>query len=68
MAVVTVLPPFGGVGVDIVPDAEIVGLAADDMVVVALLPQDIPSSFRSRAFELVDNLRERRGGLWPPAF
>ena len=34
MAVVTVLPPLGGVGVDIVPDVEIVRLAADDMVVI----------------------------------
>ena len=36
--IVAVLPPFGRVGVDIAPNAEIVRLAADDVVVIRGLP------------------------------
>lgn len=50
LAVVTVFPPFGGVGVDIVPDAEIVRLAADDVVVVGRLPKIEPRKLISKSF------------------
>ena len=50
LAVVTVLPPLGGVGVDVVPDAEIVRLAADDVVVVAALPDSFPTSYCNGPF------------------
>ena len=50
LAVVTVFPPFGGVCVDIVPDAEIVRLAADDVVVVGRLPKIEPRKLISKSF------------------
>ena len=50
LAVVTVLPPLGGVGVDVVPDAEIVRLTADDVVVVAALPDSFPTSYCNGPF------------------
>ena len=42
--IVAILPPFGGVGVNIAPNAEIVRLAADDVVVVAALPDSFSTS------------------------
>ena len=50
LAVVTVLPPLGGVGVDVVPDAEIVRLTADDVVVVGRLPKIEPRKLISKSF------------------
>ena len=42
--VIAVLPPFGGVGIHVVPNAEIVRVGADDVVVVTPLPNIFSAS------------------------
>ena len=49
--IVAILPPFGGVGVNIAPNAEIVRLIADDAVVIAALPDFFSGGFADRVLK-----------------
>ena len=40
--VVSVLPPLGGILFDILPNPQIIFLVANDMVIIAALPQPLP--------------------------
>jgi hypothetical protein len=41
LVVIAILLPFLGVGVNVFPDSEIVGLIADDVVVIPTLPNGL---------------------------
>ena len=53
-----ILRPFGGVGVDVVPDGVVIVRGADDVVVISALPECMPGSFVGQPFQSGDKHRD----------